>query len=39
MLERRVKGLNRRNVEYILTPRGFAEKVRKAPVDIIPEGE
>ena len=25
----KVKGLNRRNVQYILTPRGFAEKVRK----------
>ena len=25
----KVKGLNRRNVQYILTPRGFAEKVKK----------
>jgi len=25
----KVKGLNRRNVQYLLTPRGFAEKVRK----------
>ncbi len=25
----KVKGLNRRNVQYILTPRGFAEKARK----------
>jgi len=25
----KVKGLNRRNVQYILTPRGFTEKVRK----------
>ena len=25
----KVKGLNRRKVQYILTPRGFAEKVRK----------
>ena len=25
----KVKGLNRRNVQYILTPQGFAEKVRK----------
>jgi len=25
----KVKGLNRRRVQYILTPRGFAEKVRK----------
>jgi len=25
----KVRGLNRRNVQYILTPRGFAEKVRK----------
>ena len=26
----KVKGLNRRNVQYILTPRGFAEKVKNA---------
>ncbi len=25
----KVKGLNRRNVQYILTPRGFADKVKK----------
>lgn len=25
----KVRGLNRKNVQYILTPRGFAEKVRK----------
>jgi len=25
----KMRGLNRRNVEYILTPRGFAEKVKK----------
>jgi len=25
----KVKGLNRRNVQYILTPRGFAEKLKK----------
>jgi len=25
----KVKGLNRRNFQYILTPRGFAEKVKK----------
>ena len=25
----KVRGLNRRNVQYILTPRGFAEKVKK----------
>jgi len=25
----KVKGLNRRNLKYILTPRGFAEKIKK----------
>jgi len=25
----KVKGLNRRNVQYVLTPQGFAEKVKK----------